>query len=202
MTRLVAILALMVGSIALGTTPFWPSTFLYAQASATAASPDTAHFPKSMVGRWRAQPDRTPLSDDSAWGARATAVRLTEMRIGETGEGSVTVTRSVVNAAGRTLPGSRTVDTADFVLGAEEQPLGLLPRYTTRIMSAERRLAGPPAVTTTIDMLQVQIYPPDTDAPDSLRLSFSVWDGDGSFSTTLQRERTPTATSTRRNSSS
>ncbi len=44
--------------------------------------------PPPLVGLWRAPADRVPLSADAAWGPRATAVRLAEMRI--RGDGTIT----------------------------------------------------------------------------------------------------------------
>jgi hypothetical protein len=150
-----------------------------------------AAMPATLVGLWRARPDRVPLSEDSAWGPRATALRLAEMRLRSDGTGTITITRSVVNAAGRAFPGSRIIETAAFSIGSIEQPLGLRPRHTTTITRSERHYPDPPVVRVPIADLTINIYPPAAEAPDSVEIRFETFNGEGTFSDTLQRVRPP-----------
>lgn len=145
--------------------------------------------PPSFVGLWRAPADRVPLSEDTVWGPRATAVRLAEMRIRGDGTGTITITRRVVNGAGRTLPGSRIIETAAFSIGSIEQPAGLRPRHATTIARSERHFPDPPVVRTPIDDLTLNIFPPTAEAQDTIEIRFETFDGESTFSDTLRRVR-------------
>lgn len=186
MTRIVAILPLMVSLIALVPTSGMARHATPGGGRQMAASPEPAMSPTSLAGRWRASVERIPLSDDSAWGRGATAVRTTEMQIGPGGAGTITVTRSVVNQAGRVLPGSRIVDTAQFRFGPLEQPAGLRPRYTTTIVTSARRYPDPPVVQTSLDGLRISVFPPEAGS-NSVDIRFEIFTGDGTFSDTLRR---------------
>jgi hypothetical protein len=186
MTRIVAILPLT-----FCLTASLSASGMSRQAHATgappqAASPESATFPRSLVGRWRAPVERIPLSDDSSWGRGVTAVRTTELQFGPTGVGTITVTRTVMNRAGRVLPGSRVIDTAEFRLGSLEQPAGLRPRYTTTIVTGERRYPDPPVVRTSLDGLRIDVFPPEADST-AMEIRFETFAGDGTFSDTLRR---------------
>jgi hypothetical protein len=183
MTRIVAIIAL-----ACVTVPGIAHAHLAVpQHPAPPAITETPSFPKSMVGTWRARPERVPLSDDNGWGRNATSVRLAELRIAANGTGSVTVTRSVVNRAGAAFPGSRVTETADFTIGPEEHPAGLRPHYATTLTKTSRRYQDPPFVRSTIEGLTLNLFAPAADQPDSIEIDFMLFIGDGSFSDKLQR---------------
>jgi hypothetical protein len=195
MTRMVAFITVI---ISLAPTGAWLSSASQSESGSRAQPPHTvagpatgqpAGFPRSLVGRWRAQPDRVPLSDDNAWGRNATAVRLADLQINADGTGTVTVNRSVVNRAGAAFAGSRVVETARFAIGAEERPLGLRPRLTTTVTAASRRYPDPPVVQSALDGLRLEIYPPSDEQPDTLEIDFSVFSGDGSFTAFFARQR-------------
>lgn len=188
MTRMVAIFTLAIGLPTLAFPQSPSSTPSPRQATSTPRA-GTVDAPRSMVGRWNAPPDRVPLSDDNAWGRNATSVRNVEVRIGADGTGTITVTRSVVNRAGVPFPGSRIVDRANFAIGAEEQPIGLRPRYQTTITNASRRYPDPPVVDTALDDLRLEVFPPDEAQTGSLEINFELFTTEGSFTATLQRQR-------------
>lgn len=192
MTRMAAIFTLAIGLPTLGfsqSSSSTPSAVSAPRASAPA-------FPRLVAGRWTAAPDRVPLSDDNAWGRNATSVRNAELRLGADGTGTITVTRSVVNRSGIPFPGSRIVDRVDFVIGPEERPIGLRPRYTTRVTTSSRRYLDPPVVQTTLEDLRLEIFPPDEAQPGSLEVNFELFTSDGSFTTTLRRQPAPAASPT------
>lgn len=187
MTRIVAILPLTAGLTLIVPASGLSQPSYTPQDGPVAASPASATVPRSFVGRWRAPVERIPLSEESSWGARTTAVRTTELQISPTGVGIITVTRSVVNAAGRVLPGSRVIDTAEFRLGELEEPLGLRPRYTTTIVTSERRYPDPPVVRTPLDGLRISLFPPEPGARAGIEIRFETFATDGTFSDTLRR---------------
>jgi hypothetical protein len=182
------VLVLTVGVPALGAS----------QSSSTSAPPSpspsthtaaTVTVPSSLVGRWTAAAERIPQSDDSAWGRNTTFVRLTELLIRPDGTGTLTVTSRVVNRAGAAIAGSRTVDRAEFTLGAEQRPEGLRPRYTTTIKQATRRYPDPPIVEVTAEGVRLEIILPLEGDSDSVEVDYSVFRGGDSFSATLQRQK-------------
>ena len=59
-----------------------------------------------LAGRWRSAPEEISLTtefDESVWGKNAKSVRTVEMSVRSTGEATLTVTRKVVDARGRTV---------------------------------------------------------------------------------------------------
>lgn len=179
-------------SLALGLTLGFPASGR-AQHVGPVSAPESravSSTPASLAGVWRAPADRVPLSEGAAWGPRATAVRVVEMQIRGDGTGSITVTHSVVNAAGRTFPGSRVIETAAFSIGPIEEPIGLRPRHATTITRSERHYPDPPVVRVPIDDLTISVFPPAGDAPDTIEIRFETFDGESTFSETLRRVRT------------
>ena len=61
-----------------------------------------------LSGMWRSAPEETPLTtafDESVWGNNAKSIRTVEMSVRPTGDATLRVTRRVVDAKGRTVPG-------------------------------------------------------------------------------------------------
>jgi hypothetical protein len=168
----------------------WPSVSGAHPQSQHPATEHQSTIPQALVGSWKAQPDRVPLSLPNGWGTEATAVRLTDLRITPDGSGRITVQRSVVNRAGGVLAGSRIVDSADFTVKAVEQPVGLRPYYPTNVMNAQRRDFTPRPVQTALDGLTLKIYSPSEGHANEIEISYELFDSEGSFSTTLERQRT------------
>src|SRR5437870_4465972 len=79
-----------------------------------AAAPEQAtSIADKLTGMWTAAPFDIPLTspfDVSVWGPKASSVRKVEMTIRPTGEGTIKVTRSVVDGAGKTKSGSLSIE--------------------------------------------------------------------------------------------
>lgn len=112
---------------------------------------------------------------------------MVEMRIRPSGEGVLTVTSSVRNAAGRVVAGTRQIEEVRFTPGGTEQVAGAPPRYDTRIVHAERRYpddrGAPPFE---LNGAKVFLSVPDGQ-PASVELRFEPPEGTGSFWETLRR---------------
>ena len=145
----------------------------------------------ALLGLWRSRPYELPLTSDlhrQVYGPNARSVRSVQMRIGPSGEGVLTVTSSVRNAAGRVVPGTRQIEEVRFTVGDREQsPAGMPTRYTTRIAHAERRYpdeGGAPPFE--LDGAKVFVSVPDGQ-PGSIEVRFEPPEGTGSFWETLRR---------------
>ena len=69
----------------------------------------------SLVGSWKSATDRLTLStafDESVWGKNAASERDVELTVPSTGPATLTVTRKVVDAKGKTVPGSTSIEQA------------------------------------------------------------------------------------------
>jgi hypothetical protein len=148
-------------------------------------------FPASLAGRWRSRPYELPLTSDlhrEVYGPNARSVRLVEMTIRPTGDGVLTVTSSVRNAAGRVVAGTRQIEEVRFTVGGvEESSAGVTPRYSTRVSHADRRYpdeGGAPPFE--LDGAKVFVSAPGTPA-DSVEVRFEPPEGTGSFWETLRR---------------
>ena len=61
-----------------------------------------------LNGTWKSTPDEMRLTsafDESVWGKNAKSIRTVEMTVRQGGEATLTVTRKVVDARGRTVAG-------------------------------------------------------------------------------------------------
>jgi hypothetical protein len=150
----------------------------------------TAVFPASLTGLWRSQPYELPLTSDlhrEVYGPNARSVRTVEMRIRPSGEGVLTVTSLVRNAAGRVVTGTREIQEARFTAAGVEQRAGVPTRYDTRIVHAERRYpdeGGAPPFD--LDGAKVFVSVPERPA-GSVEVRFEPPEGTGSFWETLRR---------------
>jgi hypothetical protein len=165
-----------------------------AAASTPAKQPS---FPSALSGKWRATPDELPLTsefDKSVWGENARQIRTIEMELKGSGEGTLTVAERVVDAKGRTVPGSEAIDETQFVVGGVVPSYGTRTDYGTTISKAERRFPGTPAGPLSLDGLQVRVVPFDGET-DRVEIRYEPPGGDGSFWATLTRAG---QTSTRR----
>ena len=154
-----------------------------------------------LTGAWRSAPEETPLTtafDESVWGKNAKAIRLVEMSVRPTGEATLTVTRRVVDAKGRTVRGSMSIEQADLTLGAVQNTNGVRSELATTVKHAERRYPDDPAGTWKLDGLRVEVSTfSDNAATIEVRVDFP--EGRGSFWESLRRAgRKPAATTSQK----
>ena len=147
-------------------------------------------FPAALAGRWRSSAFELSLTSDldrSVYGPRARSIRVVEMTIQPSGEGVLTITNSVRNAAVRVVAGTRQIDEARFTIGDVERPSGMPPRYLTRVVHAERRYPddakSPPFE---LNGAKVFLYLPDGKS-GSIEVRFEPPEGTGSFWETVRK---------------
>ena len=71
------------------------------------------NFTSMLVGTWKSDPDEMKLTTDfdkSVWGVNATSVRTLELTVGPSGEGTLRLTKKVVDGKGRVVPASLLTD--------------------------------------------------------------------------------------------
>lgn len=148
-------------------------------------------FPSWMAGRWSANPFEVTLSDDfhrSVYGPNAKSVRLVNMTLRPTGEGIFTVTSSVRDRAGRTVPGTREIDEVQFTIGGLKQEAGYQPRYSSEIVHAERKYPDDPKSAFPLDGVKLELFVPEG-RTGTFDVRFDTPEGRGSFWETLHRAR-------------
>ena len=156
-------------------------------------------FPASDVsalsGTWRSTTDETPLNtafDESVWGKNAKAIRTVEMVIRPTGDAALTVNRKVVDARGRTVAGSASIEKADLTLGPAQKASGVRSDLAVTVKKAERQYPDDSKATWTIEGMQVTVTT-FTDDPEMLEVRLDFPEGRGSFWESLRRgTRKPT----------
>jgi hypothetical protein len=152
-----------------------------------------------LIGSWRSASDRVLLSTDldrSVWGAGAAAVRDVSLTLRPSGEGTLTITRKIVDARGRTAQTSTSIEEAQIVVeGPQDAPAGRT-EHAVRIVRAERRYPDDPSYRWPLDGLEVKVATFD-DNDDTIEVRVDTPEGRGSFWETLRRQgrRTPRPTS-------
>ncbi len=172
---------------------------LRAQAQTPAAGADAHHtsaekpgpvagVPASLVGRWRSASFELDLVSDlhrSVYGPNARSVRVSEMVIRPSGEGTFTVTNLVRNRRGLAVAGTRSVEELRFVLGSRETAPGDRTRYAVKVERAERRYTDEPAGTFPLDGARLEVYLPSA-GKGPVEVRYDTPEGSGSFWETLQ----------------
>jgi hypothetical protein len=146
-----------------------------------------------LIGTWNSAPDETPLSstfDESVWGKNAKSVRTVQLTVRQTGEATLTVTRKVVDARGRTVPASISIEHANLVIGPAQSSNDVRSDFTVTVKDAERRYPDDPGGTWKLEGLRVGVstFP---DKPGVIEVRVDVPEGRGSFWETLRRAPKP-----------
>jgi hypothetical protein len=143
----------------------------------------------ALSGTWNSAQDELPLStafDESVWGKNAKSIRTVQMAIRPSGEATLTVTRKVIDARGRTVAGSTSIEHADLVLGAVENSTGVRSDLDVTVKHAERRYPDDPEGTWKLDGLRVDVTT-FSDQADEIEVRVDFPEGRGSFWETLRR---------------
>lgn len=153
------------------------------------ASAQTNQVLEKLAGVWTAEPLEVRLNSDfdvSVWGPNASSVRKVEMTLKASGEGTITVTRSVVDGKRQTKPASVSIEEAKLTLKLPEtiDPNRIEP--IVQVTKPERRYPDDPKDRTALDGLVVKIVATDLEH-DRLNVRFDLADGRGSFGETLVR---------------
>lgn len=141
-----------------------------------------------LLGTWQSAADETPLTsafDESVWGKNAKAVRTVRMTIRPSGDATLTVTRKVVDARGRTVDASTSIEHAELTVGSVQTTTDVRSEFAVNVKRAERRYPDDPAATWTIDGLGVEVAT-RSDKPGAIEIRVDFPEGRGSFWETLR----------------
>jgi hypothetical protein len=169
----------------------------FALAAVLAAAP--AFASTELSGTWRSAPEELPLAtefDESVWGKNATSVRTVDMAVRPDGEATLTITRKVVDARGRTVNGSLSVEEARVQVGGVAEGTPPVPErvnLAVTVVAAERRYPDDPESRWPIDGLRVGVTR-FTDDPNVIEVRVDTPEGRGSFWETLRRSSARTRT--------
>ena len=183
MSRVRAFLTALGMAFALPTVPTAADPAALARAQSAAADQST------LAGTWQSAADETPLNaphQEAIWGKNAKEVRTVRMVARSAGDATLTVTRKVVDARGRTVSGTTSNEQADVQIGSAGAAAGPRIDLPVTLKRAERRYPGDPAGNWSIDGLRVTVTAFADDA-SKLEVRFDYPDGRGSFWDELRR---------------
>jgi hypothetical protein len=146
-------------------------------------APAGTDVPASIVGNWRSAPFELELVSDlhkSVYGPNAKSVRVVDLVIRPSGEGTFTVTNLVRSGRGTAVSGTRSVEELTFTLGPREVAPGDRTRHSTTVVRAERRYLDEPAGTFPLEGASLEVYPP-SEPKGSLEVRYDTPEGTGSF---------------------
>ena len=147
-------------------------------------------FTPGLAGIWKSAPEEMRLTsafDESVWGPNAKSVRTVDLEIKPTGEGTLTVTRKVVDARGRTVTASTSVEEAQIVIGGSRKTISTRIEHDVKVASAVRTYPDDPGHKWNLDGLKVQVVTFEDGDRNTLEVRFDTPEGRGSFWETLRR---------------
>jgi len=151
-------------------------------------APAGTDVPASIVGSWKSAPFELELVSDlhrSVYGPNAKSVRVVDLVIRRSGEGTFTVTNLVRNGRGAVVPGTQSVEALTFTVGPSEPAPGDRTRHSTKVVKAERRYLDEPAGRFPLEGAALEVYPP-TESKGPLEVRYDTPEGSGSFWETLR----------------
>jgi len=160
--------------------------------SAVGATAQTVN--PSLVGTWKSAPEQVKLTTDfdkSVWGPDASSVRTVDLVVRQSGEATLTVTKKVVDARGRTVPASTWIEDVQFTLGAPQDGVANRVEHDTKVASAVRRFPDDPAYKWNLDGLRLKVVTFKDGDGNAIEIRYDTPEGRGSFWETLRRERAP-----------
>jgi hypothetical protein len=142
-----------------------------------------------LSGVWNADPLEIRLNSDfdvSVWGLNASSLRNVELTIRSSGQGTIKVTRSVVDGRGKTKTASVSVEEATLMLRIPDVADNNRIEPIVEVQSPKRCYPDTPGDCSAIPGLKVKLVATDLEH-DRLYLHFDLPDGRGSFGETLIR---------------
>jgi hypothetical protein len=149
----------------------------------------------SIIGTWKTPTERLPLTGDfneKVWGKNAVSVRDVTLSVKPAGDAVLTVSRKVLDARGRVVPGSASVEQAEITIGAAEPGFATRLDHAVTVVKAERSYPDDPKDRWPLENLRVGVVS-FSDGTPSLEVRFEPADGKGTFSELLTRQRTSAA---------
>ena len=153
---------------------------------------DPVDFSPMLVGTWKSAPDEMKLTSDfdkSVWGANATSVRTLELTVRPSGEGTLRVTKKVVDGKGRVVPASTWIEETQLQVGGATPGIATRIEHQARVLEAVRLFPDDPDYRWPLDGLRVKLVTFQDGDDNSIELRYDTPEGRGSFWETLQRQR-------------
>lgn len=144
-----------------------------------------------LAGRWRSAPDRLRLTsafDESVWGKGASSERVVELVLERSGEGTLTITKRVVDAKGRTLPASTSIEEVKLAVGGSKLGTATRIEHEVKVLGAERRYPDDPDYRWALDGVKVKLVTFEDGDGATMEVWFETPEPRGSFWETLRRE--------------
>ena len=152
-------------------------------------------FTPALAGTWKSAVDEMRLTsafDESVWGKDAKSTRTVELTVQPTGQGKLKITRRVVDAKGRAVPGSTSIEEAAIEIGGSRNTISTRIEHDVKVMSAVRTYPDDPGQKWDLSGLKVEVVTFQDGDGSSLEVRFDTPEGGGSFWETLRRQgRTP-----------
>jgi hypothetical protein len=149
-------------------------------------------FSPALVGTWKSAPDEMKLTSDfdkSVWGANATSVRTLELTVRPGGEGTLRLTKKVVDGKGRVVPASTWVEEAHLKVGGATPGVATRVEHHAAVVKAVRLFPDDPGYRWPLDGLRVKLVTFQDGGGDSIEIRYDTPEGRGSFWETLRRQR-------------
>jgi hypothetical protein len=151
-----------------------------------------SHFNPVLVGTWKSAPDEMKLTSDfdkSVWGVNATSVRILELTVRPTGDGTLRVTKKVVDGKGRVVPASTSIEETQLKLGGATPGVATRIEHQATVVKAVRLFPDDPDYRWPLDGLQVKLVTFQDGDGNSIEVRYDTPEGRGSFWETLRRQR-------------
>ena len=162
-----------------------------ALADSVAAQVISTTFTPALAGSWKSAPDEMRLTsefDQSVWGPNARSVRTAELVLEPSGEGRLTVTRRVLDAKGRAVTASTSIEEARIVVAGSQKTISTRIEHDVKVVSAVRTYPDDPGYKWDLTGLKVEIVTFEDGDRNTLEVRFDTPEGRGSFWDTLRRE--------------
>ena len=149
-------------------------------------------FSSALIGTWKSAPDEMKLTsefDKSVWGPNATSVRTLELTVRASGEGTLRVTKKVVDGKGGVVPASTCIEEAQLKLGGVTSGVATRHEHQATVVKAVRLFPDDPDYKWPLDGLQVMLVTFQDGDSNSIEVRYDTPEGRGSFWETLRRQR-------------
>ena len=147
-----------------------------------------------LVGTWKSAPDEMKLTTDfdkSVWGVNATSVRTLELTVRPSGEGTLRLTKKVVDGKGRVVPASTWIEDAELTVGPATAGVAARVEHEATVVKATRLFPDDPDYRWPLDGLRVKLVTFADGDGNSIEVRYDTPEGRGSFWETLKRQKHP-----------
>lgn len=156
------------------------------------AETTAGQFSPVLVGTWKSAPDEMKLTTDfdkSVWGLNATSVRTLELTVRPNGEGTLRLTKKVVDGKRRIVPASTWIEETQLKLGGATPGPATRLEHQATVVKATRLFPDDPDYQWPLDGLRVKLVTFLDGDGDSIEIRYDTPEGRGSFWETLRRQR-------------